>query len=114
MLACTSGFKCFFNALITKFRLLAIAILPLAACATAPVQEMSDARQAVRAAELVGAEQRAPTSLAESRRLLREAQRHLRAGNYGSARELAVEARDHAINAREKAIQPIPAQLTPP
>ena len=75
---------------------------------------MSDARQALRAAELVGAEQQSPASLAQSRRLLREAQQHLQAGDYGSARELAVEARDQAIHAREKAIQPIPAQLTPP
>lgn len=100
--------------LTTKFTVLVIATLWLAACATAPVQEMSDARQAIRSAEAVGAAQRSPENFATSRRLLFDAQRQLRAGAYDTARRLALEAREQAIRAREKALQPSPADLTPP
>ncbi|MBL8258340.1 MAG: DUF4398 domain-containing protein [Candidatus Competibacteraceae bacterium] len=75
---------------------------------------MSDARQAIRSAEAVGAAQRSPDHFGASRRLLFEAQRQLRAGAYDTAKRLALEARDRAIKAREKALKPDPVGLTPP
>ena len=105
---------CFPGALITKLTLFAVAILSLAACATAPVQEMSDARQAIRSAEAAGAAQRSLHSLSAAQRLLREAQAHLEAGAYGDARRSALDARDEAIKAREQAAQDIEVRPVPP
>jgi len=68
----------------------------LAACASPPVQEMSDARQAIRAAQSAGAVQRAPESLAEAERLVAEAERQLKRREYRKARQSAVAARDSA------------------
>jgi len=103
----------FLKALTTKLTLL-VAMLLLAACAVAPVQEMSDARQAIRSAELAGAAWRSPVSFVTSHRLLLEAQTHLQAGDYPRARQLAIDARDQAIDAREKAAQTAPSRLVPP
>jgi len=90
----------------TKVTRLAVAILALAACATAPpVQEMSDARQAIRAAEAVGAAQRSPDQLLAAHNLLRKAQMRLEAGDYDVARRHALDARQEAIKARETAAQ---------
>lgn len=76
----------------------------LAGCATtAPVQEMSDARQALQAAEQAGARERAAEALRRSRALLEEAQLRLESGEYGSAREKALEAKRVAIEARIQA-----------
>lgn len=80
-------------------------ILALAACATAPVQEMSDARQAIRSAEAVGALQRSPQILMEAQRLLQEAQTRLESGAYEAARQYALNARRQAIKAREMTIK---------
>jgi len=91
--------------LITQFTRFAVAILALAACATAPVQEMSDARQAIRSAEAVGALQRSPQTLMEAQHLLREAQTHLESGAYEDARQYALDARRQAIKAREIALR---------
>lgn len=104
----------FLSALITKFMLLAAAVLSLAACATAPVQEMSDARQAIRSAEAVGAARRSPDRLSAAQRLLREAQAYLETGAYDQARRYALDARAEAIKARENATQPAPAQSPTP
>lgn len=109
-----SGFAAFPAPLTTKLTLSAVAILSLAACATAPVQEMSDARQAIRSAEAVGAAQRSPDALSAAQRLLREAQTHLEVGAYGDARRSALDARDAAIKAREQAEQGIEIRPPPP
>ncbi|MGD9388696.1 MAG: DUF4398 domain-containing protein [Gammaproteobacteria bacterium] len=77
----------------------ALAILLLAACATAPVQEMSDARQAIQAAEEAGAVQSAPQALSDARRLLDSAERKLQQKAYSSARHDAREARRRAAEA---------------
>lgn len=95
--------------LATRIRLTAITLV-LTACASAPVQEMSDARQAIYSAEAAGAAQRAPDTLLAARRLLQEAQTRLEAGAYDNARQYALDARDEAINARERAT----ATLHPP
>ena len=72
-------------------------------CAGAPVQEMSNARQAVRAAEKAGAVTLAPELLAEARQALRDAQSHLRQGEYRTARDEAELARAKAVEARRVA-----------
>lgn len=73
------------------------------ACVTAPpVQEMSDARQAIRAAEQAGAAIYSPNKLAEASDLLEKAQRKLEAGAYFEARQNALDARKKAMQARER------------
>ena len=79
--------------------LLLLAVL-LTACAGAPVQEMSNARQAVRAAEQAGAATAAPDLLAEAKRLLKDAETHLRSGEYRTARDEAEQSRTKAVEAR--------------
>lgn len=72
----------------------------LTGCATAPpVQEMSDARQAIAAAEEAGAAQLAPQPLADARRYIAEAERLIREEIYGPARANAVRARNRAAQA---------------
>ncbi len=78
-------------------------LVGLLGCTGIPVQEMSDARQALQVAEEVGAPQRAPEAWAEARALLEAAERALDAGDYGKARLLAEEAREAAIRARKQA-----------
>lgn len=88
-------------------------LLVLTACAAAPVQEMSDARQAIYSAEAAGATQRSPDILLAAQRLLREAQERLEAGAYAEARRYALDARDEAIKAREQATQNAPLRSAP-
>jgi len=81
-----------------------ILILLLAGCASVPpVQEMSDARQAIQAAKEAHAEQHAPLILRSAENALAIATRQLEAGQYDSARRHAVEARKQAIVARDRA-----------
>ncbi|MFZ1830882.1 MAG: DUF4398 domain-containing protein [Candidatus Competibacteraceae bacterium] len=100
--------------MINQFTRLAILMLALAACATAPVQEMSDARQAIRSAEAVGAARRSPENLTAAQQLLRKAQTYLEAGAYDEARRYALGARVQAIKAREATVQGSPLQSPPP
>jgi len=80
----------------------AIVAAALAACATSPpVQEMSDARQAIAAAEAADAERLAPETLDAARRYLGEAERQLQQEAYGPARMNAVRAKNRAIAALE-------------
>jgi hypothetical protein len=86
--------------------LLALALLSgavMSGCAGAPVQEMSNARQAVRAAEHAGATAAAPEVLGEAKQLLKSAESHLRRGDYRSARDEAELARTKAVEARSLA-----------
>lgn len=81
-----------------------LAVLLLGGCATAPYQQMSDARQAVEAARPVVADQPDERArLEEARAMLNRAEEHLQAGDYDRARLLAEEARDLAIAARQAA-----------
>jgi hypothetical protein len=87
--------------LAARFAALA-ALLFLSACVTAPpVQEMSDARQAIQAAEEAGAENHAPEQLLAAKRLLTSAERKLQREAYASARQDAREARRWAAAALE-------------
>jgi Domain of unknown function (DUF4398) len=78
-----------------------------AGCASAPVQEMSDARQAIRAARDAGAAQKAPAMLDEARSLLASAEAHLEKREFKEARDDAVAARRRAVEAMG-ALQPDP------
>jgi len=75
------------------------ALLLLAGCASAPVQEMSDARQAIQAAEEAGAAEYAPAALRDAKRLLTSAERKLQREAYQGARVDAREARRRAAEA---------------
>lgn len=80
-----------------------LAVLP--GCVMAPpVQEMSDARQALRAAEDVGAATRGLASYRQAEALLERAEAQLQEGAYGRARDRAREARALAIRARDEAL----------
>ena len=78
---------------------LVVAALALAACAGAPVQEMSNARQAIRAARDAGAERTAPQKLNEAAALLNRAEDSLERRAYRDARRNAIAARDKAAEA---------------
>jgi replication-associated recombination protein RarA len=73
--------------------------LCVAACAGAPVQEMSNARQAIRAARDAGAAKTAPQTLNEAQTLLDRAEGNLQRREYRDARRDAVAARDKASEA---------------
>jgi PBP1b-binding outer membrane lipoprotein LpoB len=81
---------------------LAVALL-LGACAPAPVQEMSEARQAIEAARAAGAQQLARPQFEEANELLHSAQQLLNDRRFRDARRSASQARDVAIQARETA-----------
>ena len=74
-------------------------LMLLIACAGAPVQEMSDARQAVAAAEQSLAGKPATPDLTRARQYLEAAQAALDAGDFGTAREDAQFARQLALRA---------------
>ena len=80
-----------------------LAVAMLCGCVSAPVQEMSDARQAINAATAAGAARYAEPELVEARRLLNIAENNLNRGDYSKARHYAVGARKSARVAREQA-----------
>lgn len=74
----------------------------LSACSAGPpVQEMSDARQAIAAAKQAGAEDRAAMDLRAAEAFLDSAQRSLSERAYGSARRDATLAKERARKALE-------------
>jgi hypothetical protein len=78
--------------------LLLLVALLAGGCVTAPpVQEMSDARQAIAAAEQANAGRSAAATLADARRFLAEAEQQLQEQNYGPARMNAVRAKNRAL-----------------
>jgi hypothetical protein len=77
--------------------------MQLAGCAGAPVQEMSNARQAVRAAQQAGAAKYSPEAMAEAERLLKNAKTNQSKGEYRVARAEAEQARDKAMVALHEA-----------
>jgi len=75
-------------------------LLLFAACQTAPpVQEMSDARQAIMVAKEAGAAEHAPADLREAENYLHSAEGSLSTRNYATARRDAVQAKNKAIEA---------------
>ena len=78
------------------------ALLLAAACESAPpVQEMSDARQAIAVAREAGAEAYAAETLMEAERYLKNAEEKLSAEMYRDARRAALQAKASALDARE-------------
>ena len=92
-----------------KYTLLKSAGLVLAAgivagCATAPTQEMSDARQAVQAARDAGAAAHTPDAMKNAEKELSQAEQELSGRNYKNARNDAVAAKQAAIGTRNMAL----------
>jgi len=79
--------------------------LMVAACAGWPVQEMSDARQALEAAETAQANIYAKQDFERAKKMLDQANEELSTGNYQKARQHAAEAKTLATQARENAMQ---------
>ena len=73
------------------------------ACRSAPVQEMSEARQAIDSARAAGAEQYANTELEQALTSLKTAEEMLNDRRFRDARRSARQARDEAILARQAA-----------
>jgi hypothetical protein len=86
----------------------------LTGCAGAPIQQMYDARQAVRAAEKAGASQHAPELLAEAQAHLKTATADMHAQEYRAARDEAEVAREKAIAARRQAEAAAPPPVRQP
>jgi hypothetical protein len=102
------------SGLVPRLRLVASALaaaIVLAACASAPTQEMSDARQAVYSARDADASDFAPRSMDSAEQLLARAQQSLKQGRYGVARDDALEARQAAMKARQVAVAIIEARV---
>ena len=77
---------------------LIVSVLTLTGCVTSPpVQEMSDARQAINAAEQADAGRVAADTLAAARRFLAEAEQQIQEEAYGPARMNAVRAKNRAV-----------------
>ncbi len=73
----------------------------VSACETAPpVQEMSDARQAIAVAREAGAEAHAAAQLIAAEQFLASAERNLNDSHYAQARRDALEAKELALDAR--------------
>ncbi|MDN5871138.1 MAG: DUF4398 domain-containing protein [Nitrococcus sp.] len=70
----------------------------------APVQEMSDARQAIKAARVAGSPHYSPESFQKAQSLMEQAMRSLYQGEYRAAKRAALSARARAIAAREAAL----------
>jgi hypothetical protein len=71
-----------------------------------PVQEMSDARQAIAVAREAGAEERAAEQLRDAEELLDRAQQKLSDRAYDEARHSALEAKLKALDALARTEQP--------
>lgn len=91
------------SSLRTSLITLALA-LAITACGSLPVQEMSDARQALQAAAEAGAKVKAETLYTEADQLLEQAEAALKMNDYKTARNLADQAKEKAILARKQAV----------
>lgn len=69
---------------------------PLVGCKGAPVQEMSDARQAIAAARAAGAAEHAPVDLNAAQAAIQKAEQDLQLEHYTRARLAALEAKRRA------------------
>jgi hypothetical protein len=79
--------------------LLIAMIIALPGCAGAPVQEMSNARQAIKAAREAGAAKIVPETMNEAQSLLERAEMNLQRRAYKDARRDAIAARGKASEA---------------
>lgn len=97
-------FKCLHKRLFYWIKIAIIGIFLSACAVSAPVQEMSNARQSIGAAKEAGAGDLADELLSEAQQRLRSATEELDAGEYERARVLALEAIHLALKARQLAI----------
>ena len=88
-----------FYGLLARGLLIAIMLVASGCGAAPPVQEMSDARQAIAAAKEAGAEQSAAEDLRAAEAFLDSAQRKLSERAYGQARRDALQAKSKALDA---------------
>lgn len=82
---------------------IALLMLMLAGCASPPVQAMSNARQAIQAAETADAQRYAPAELAQAKHWLDDAEFALGGDDYARARASAAKAVEAAHTAMSKA-----------
>jgi hypothetical protein len=75
------------------------ALLAIAGCQSAPVQEMSDARQAITVAKNAGAEELAPDDIKAAMDYLHSAEGFINQRQYDMARRDAVNAKASALDA---------------
>ena len=91
----------------TKVRFIVISLLvaiwALSACSSAPVQEMSDARQAIQAAKNAVTNEQAQQNIKQAEMHLEEAKRALEKGEYNEARINANTAKALAVEVQEQA-----------
>lgn len=87
----------------------------IAACVAVPVQEMSDARQAIRSATAVGANTDNSAAMGDAEVLMSQAEKALESRHYRDARRMALEAKIKAISARtlvqQEAVYPLPTRV---
>ena len=86
------------------------ALLAISGCQTAPVQEMSDARQAITVATKAGAEEHAATLLKAAVDYLHSAEGFLNDRKYDLARRDAVNAKSSALDALRRTESTIDAE----
>lgn len=89
---------------VSRLCMVLLAVLVLGGCAAAPVQEMSDARQAIQAARAAGAQVYSPDALSAAAALMQRAQKQLELGQYRQARQAALAAKNKALAARAAAL----------
>jgi outer membrane murein-binding lipoprotein Lpp len=82
-----------------RFLAVFIGVACLAGCAGAPVQEMSDARQALAAAQAAGASNSTSPDFSAAQADIARAESHLQAQEFTRARLAAMEAKRHAAAA---------------
>ncbi len=82
-----------------RFLALFVGVACLFGCASAPVQEMSDARQAIAAAQAAGATSATSPDFSAAQTAIARAESHLQAQEFTWARVAAMEAKRHAAAA---------------
>jgi hypothetical protein len=85
-------------------RAILILTLLIIGCTVVPMQEMSDARQAMQAARYVKANSITPPTWAKAEQQLTQAEQNLEAGEFKQARKAAILAKKQALNAYHVAI----------
>jgi F0F1-type ATP synthase membrane subunit b/b' len=83
----------------TRLFALLVAVFVVGCATSPPVQEMSDARQAIVAAEDADAARLAPAPLDDARRFLSQAETQIRDRSFTMARSNAIRAKNRAVDA---------------
>lgn len=84
-----------------SIRTIGFAILLTVGCTVIPIQEMSDARQAIKSARDVEANQHVPVDLANAEQYLTLAEKSLHEGDLRQARHHALLAKEHAVRTHQ-------------